>query len=184
MDLREARRLFTVDEYLLMAESGILHEDDRIELIEGEILQMAAIGTKHFACVNRLNRILVQGVGDAAIIHVQNPVQLSDLTEPQPDLALLRPREDFYAGKRPMPQDVLLLIEVSDTTLRYDQEIKLPLYALSGIPEVWIVDLSAEVLLTYAQPENRTYRKISQIGRGETTGLRVLPDLTVEEILG
>lgn len=186
MDLREARRLFTVDEYYRMAESGILHEDDRVELIEGEILEMAAIGTRHFACVNRVNKILVQRVGDAAIVHVQTPVQLSDLTELQPDVALLRAREDFYAGKHPTPEDVLLLIEVSDMTLRYDREVKLPLYALSGIPEVWIVDLSGEEVLTHSRPESGAYQAIKRVRRGGFASVPIIPKLSIRtgEILG
>ena len=169
-----------------MVESGILHEDDRVELIEGEVPEMAAVGTGHFACVSRLTKILVQRTGDATIVHVQNPIQLSDLTEPQPDLTLLRPREDFYAGKRPTPEDVILVIEISDTTLRYDREIRLPLYALPGIPEVWIVDLSGEEVLTYSQPENGTYVETKRVGGGGALALRTFSGLAmrVDEIFG
>jgi hypothetical protein len=110
-----------------MGEAGILHEDDRVELIEGEIVEMAAIGTRHFSCVNRLNWLLVMSVGDEAVVSVQNPVRLNEHTEPQPDLTVIRPRN--YTEALPVPEDVLLLIEVSDTTLAYDRNIKLPLYA-------------------------------------------------------
>jgi hypothetical protein len=118
---------FTVHDYHRMGEAGILHEDDRVELIEGEIVEMAAIGTRHFSCVNRLNWLLVMSVGDEAVVSVQNPVRLNEHTEPQPDLTVIRPRN--YTESLPVPEDVLLLIEVSDTTLAYDRNIKLPLYA-------------------------------------------------------
>ena len=130
---------FTVHDYHRMGEAGILHEDDRVELIEGELVEMAAIGTRHFSCVNGLTRMLVRGVGDEAIVSVQNPVRLDEHSEPQPDLTVLRMRD--YRESLPVPEDVLLLIEVSDPTLAYDRGVKLPLYARSGIREVWIVDL-------------------------------------------
>ncbi len=135
------RRRFTVHDYHRMGEAGILHEDDRVELIEGELVEMAAIGTRHLTCVNGLTRMLVRGVGDEAIVSVQNPVRLDEHSEPQPDLTVLRMRD--YRESLPVPEDVLLLIEVSDTTLAYDRGVKLPLYARSGIREVWIVDLRA-----------------------------------------
>ena len=131
---RVTRRRFTVHEYHRMAEAGILHEDDRVELIEGELIEMAAIGTRHFTCVNGLNRFLVRSVGDEAIVSVQNPVRLDEYGEPQPDLAVIRPRD--YRESLPMPEDVLLLIEVSDTTLAYDRGVKLPMYARKGMREV------------------------------------------------
>ena len=121
---------FTVHDYHRMGEAGILQEDDRVELIEGELVQMTAIGTRHFSCVNRLNRLLVMNVRDEAVVSVQNPVRLNEYTEPQPDATVIRPRD--YRESLPMPEDVLLLIEVSDTTLAYDRGVKLPLYARSG----------------------------------------------------
>jgi Uma2 family endonuclease len=139
------RRRFTVHDYHRMGEAGILHEDDRVELIEGELVEMTAIGTRHFSCVNRLNRLLVMHVGDDAIVSVQNPVRLNEYNEPQPDLTVIRPRD--YLESLPKPEDVLLLIEVSDTTLAYDRGVKLPLYARAGIREVWIVDLLGETQL-------------------------------------
>ncbi len=117
------RRRFTVHEYHRMGEAGILHEDDRIELLDGELVEMAAIGTRHFSCVNRLNHLLVGRVGDDVIVSVQNPVRLNEYTEPQPDVALIRARD--YSESLPTPDDVLLLIEVSDTTLAYDRGLKL-----------------------------------------------------------
>ena len=136
VEAQVTRRLFTADEFHAMAEAGILHEDDRIELIEGELIEMAAIGTRRFTCVNTLTRFLVRSVGDEGIVSPRNPVRLSQDSEPQPDLAILRARD--YRNSLPGPEDVLLLIEVSDTTLRYDRQTKLPLYARSGVRESWI----------------------------------------------
>ncbi len=178
------RRRFTVHEYHRMGEAGILHEDDRVELIEGEIVEMAAIGTRHFSCVNGLTRLLVRGVGDAAIVSVQNPVRLDERTEPQPDLAVLRVRD--YRESLPMPEDVLLLIEVSDTMLRYDRGVKLPLYARVGIREVWVVDLAGEIIERHTDPSGNTYRGLEQARRGEKIESATLPELTlgVDAVLG
>jgi Uma2 family endonuclease len=152
MALRELpRRLFTVDEYERMGEAGILGEDDRVELIEGEILEMVPIGSGHAAGVNRLTQLFSRALGDRAIVSVQNPVRLSDLSAPQPDLALLRPREDFYASNHPRPEDVLLLVEVVETSLAYDRA-KLRVYAAAGISEVWLVNLPDGSLERYRRP--------------------------------
>jgi Uma2 family endonuclease len=178
------RRRFTVHEYHRMGEAGILHEDDRVELIEGEIVEMAAIGTRHFSCVNGLTRLLVRGVGDAAIVSVQNPVRLDERTEPQPDLTVLRVRD--YRESLPGPEDVLLLIEVSDTTLPYDRGVKLPLYARAGIREVWIVDLAGETIERHTDSSGDGYRSLEQTRRGETIESVALPELAfpVDAVLG
>jgi Uma2 family endonuclease len=161
------RRRFTVDEYHRMAKAGILHEDDRIELIEGELIEMAAIGSRHMACVIELNRRFVLGLVDRAVVSVQNPVRLSSHSEPEPDVVLLRPRADRYRDALPGPEDVLLLIEVSDTTLAYDRGIKLALYAAAGIPEVWIWDLKRRRVLVHRDPAGRSYRTVEIVERGE-----------------
>jgi Uma2 family endonuclease len=175
---------FTVHDYHRMGEAGILHEDDRVELIEGEIVEMAAIGTRHFSCVNRLNRLLVMSVGDEAVISVQNPVRLNEHTELQPDLAVIRPRD--YRESLPEPDDVLLLIEVSDTTLAYERGLKLQLYAQAEIREVWIVNLPAETIERYTEPSSDGYQRVAQTRRGqalESTGLPgVIP--SADEVLG
>ncbi len=175
---------FTVHDYHRMGEVGILHEDDRVELIEGELVEMAVIGTRHFSCVNRLTRLLVMNVGDEAIVSVQNPVRLNEYTEPQPDLTVIRPRD--YRVSLPVPEDVLLLIEVSDTTLSYDRGVQLPLYARAGIREVWIVNLPAETMERYTSPSADGYRNSERARRGETLASTALPDLTqsVDQILG
>ncbi|HEX5911985.1 MAG TPA: Uma2 family endonuclease [Rubrobacter sp.] len=175
---------FTVHDYHRMGEAGILHEDDRVELIEGELVEMTAIGTRHFSCVNRLNRLLVMNVGDEAIVSVQNPVRLNEYNEPQPDVTVIRPRD--YRESLPMPEDVMLLIEVSDTTLAYDRGVKLPLYARTGIREVWILDLPGETIERYTDPSKEGYRRADRLRRGQTLESIALPSLTptVDEILG
>lgn len=169
------RRRFTVHEYHRMGEAGILHEDDRLELIEGDIVEMAAIGSRHFTCVNGLNRLLVRGVGDEAIVSVQNPVRLDERNEPEPDLAVIRARD--YRDSLPAPEDVLLLIEVSDTTLDYDRGVKLPLYARAGIPEVWIVDLPAQAIERNTEPSAAGYGLVRRGRRGEVLHSEALPEL-------
>jgi Uma2 family endonuclease len=171
------RRRFTVHDYHRMGEAGILHEDDRVELIAGVIVEMAAIGTRHFACVNALNRLLVRGVGDEAIVSVQNPVRLDEHTEPQPDLTVLRTRD--YRRSLPGPGDVLLLIEVSDTTLSYDRGVKLPLYARAGIPEVWIVDLAGQIVERHTDPSGAGYGRVEQARGGEKIEPNALPGLAL-----
>jgi Uma2 family endonuclease len=143
------RHRFSVDEYHRMAESGILAPTQRVELIEGEIVDMTPIGRRHVACVARLSHVFIRGVGDRAVVLVQSPLRLVDHSEPEPDLVVLRPRADFYAGKDAGPQDVLLVIEVADISEHYDRHVKVPLDARHGIPEVWLVDLTAGSLTIY-----------------------------------
>jgi Uma2 family endonuclease len=166
MSVEIARRCFTVAQYERMGEVGILTEADRVELIEGEIVEMSPIGKRHAACVNRLTKLLVQAVGSSGIVSVQNPVRLDDYSEPQPDVAVLKPRADFYEQALPTPADVLLIIEVCDTTLEYDRQIKLPLYARAGIPEVWLVNLTDEQIETYARPLGAAYQLAERSQRG------------------
>src|SRR5436190_15615228 len=131
------RRRFTLDEYHRMGKTGILSEDDRVELIEGEIIEMSPIGSRHAACVDRFNELIAR-LRLNIIVRVQSSIQLDDYSQPQPDLALLRRRDDFYSSSLPRPADVLLVIEVADTTLEYDRFVKLPLSAHAGIPEAWL----------------------------------------------
>lgn len=151
------RRLFTVDEYQQMIEAGIFGEDDRLELLGGEIVAMSPIGSRHAACVNRLNRLLVSALGESAIVSIQNPIRLDDLSEPEPDVALLKPQDDFYTDQVPTPTDVLLLIEVADSSVDQDRAVKLPLYARVGIAEVWLVDLIDGVIDAYRTPSSEGY---------------------------
>jgi len=186
MSVQAEKRLFSVTEYYRMAEAGILSEDDRVELIEGEIVIMSPIGSPHSACIDRLTRLLVYGAGEAAIVRVQNPIHLSDYSEPQPDLCLLKPREDFYADHHPTPSDVLIVIEVADTSLAYDQTVKATLYAKAGIAEYWLVDLNHDLITVYTQPVNGYYRNSQRFGRGDSLSSAAIPGLTltVDDMLG
>ena len=184
VETQVTRRLFTADEFHAMAEAGILHEDDRIELIEGELIEMAAIGTRHMTCVIELTRLLVPVVGDAARVSPQNPIRLSENLEPQPDLAILRARD--YRDSLPGSEDALLLIEVSDTTLRYDRETKLPLYARAGVSEAWVMDLQNEMMERHTQPSENGYGLIQRAGRGESLPSEALPNIALRfaDLLG
>jgi Uma2 family endonuclease len=186
MAVEIAKRSFNVAEYYRMAEAGILKEDDRVELINGEIIEMSPAGSRHAGCVKRLNHILVKRIGHLAVISVQDPVDLDEYTEPEPDVALLRPREDFYSNGHPTPRDVLLVIEVADSLEGYDHEIKAPLYARAGIPETWVASLLTNIIHQYAQPANGRYQMHNEFKRGESTTSVALPELTltVDEILG
>ena len=179
------RRLFDVDEYYAMGEAGILTEDDRVELLDGEIVAMAPIGSRHASAVARLTQLFAALVGHRAEVWTQNPVRLDGNTEPQPDLMLLKPRDDYYSQGHPGPEDVLLLIEVSDTTVETDRGVKLPLYARSGIREVWIVDLPAQSVETYSEPEGDTYAKKRSVGLDGELSPKALGDvsLSVREFL-
>ncbi|MBC7912460.1 MAG: Uma2 family endonuclease [Pyrinomonadaceae bacterium] len=181
-----AKRWFSVDEFYRMAEAGILTADDRVELIEGEIIEMSPIGSRHAACVNRLNTLLSRQLGQAAIISIQNPIRIDDYSEPEPDAAVLKPREDFYAVDHPTPGDVLLVVEVADTSVEYDRKIKLPLYARASVPEVWLVNLPQATIEIYRQPLDGTYREIHLVKHGESLVSQVSPNLTLEavDILG
>ena len=151
------KRQLSISEYHLMGDVGIFAPVERVELIEGEIIDMPSIGSTHSGIVDHLNRLLVRAVGDKAIVRVQNPVVLSDLSEPEPDFALLKPRDNFYKDATPSASDVLLLIEVSDSTLRYDRDIKAPLYARHGIPETWIIDMANARITIYRDAGEQGY---------------------------
>jgi len=181
-----SRRLFTVAEYHRMGEAGILAEDDRVELIEGEIVEMTPIGSRHAACVDRLNRLFSRHAGEGVIVRVQSPIRLGEHSEPQPDLALLHSRPDFYAGAHPGPQDVLLVVEVAETPAAYDRAVKVPLYARSGVPEVWLVDLAGARVEVYRRPAPQGYQEVQAVRRGEALAPLTLPELglAVDDVLG
>src|SRR5947209_8352074 len=186
METEVAKKLFTVDEYYRMGEAGIFHPEARLELIEGEIIEMSPVGDRHIACVNRATALFSSRLAGKAMVSVQNPVRLSRYTEPQPDILLAHPREDYYASKRILPEDTFLVIEISDTTVRYDRNRKMPLYAKSGVPELWIENLQEEVILVYRNPVAQTYSTSFELHHGDSISLAVFPDVVfkVDDLLG
>jgi len=181
------RHRFTVDEYHRMGEAGILPEDNRLELIHGDIVVREPIGAYHAGTVDRLNRLWTSRLGEQAIVRVQNPVQFRrEDSELQPDIMLLRPREDFYTTSHPQAADVLLLIEVADTTLRLDRRVKIPLYARVGVREVWLVDLTTARLEVHREPLGDRYGDVRVLARGERVAPESFPDLSLDvaELIG
>ena len=180
MSVAVTHRLFTVEEYHKMAESGILGEDDRVELIRGEIVQMSPIGSRHAACVARLATLFHKVVGDQAIVWTQNPIRLSQDSEPQPDVALLQPRPDFYADALPSAGDAFLVLEVAETSLDADRDVKASLYAEAGIPEFWLVELSARRVEVYRNPQGGAYRETRTYARSDRLAPRAFPEWEIE----
>lgn len=180
MSVEIARHCFTADEFERMAERGVFLEDARLELVEGEIVEMSPIGKRHAACVDALNWWLNQKAGREAIVRVQSPILLDNFSQPQPDLALLKRREDFYRDALPTPADVLLVVEVADTSVEYDRQVKLPIYARARVAEVWIVNLPDELIETYSRPVGDAYEAKAERRRGEQVSSTALPALVVE----
>ena len=180
------RRPITVDEYHRMGEAGILTEDDRVELIEGELVAMAPIGSDHSGTVNALNHLLVMAVHGRAVVAVQNPVILDDRSEPQPDFAVLRYRDDHYRRATPRAEDVVLIVEIANSSLNYDRAVKRPLYARRGIPEYWIVNVSGHEVEVCRTPVGDRYDTITRAVRGDVLEPALLPGVTisVDALLG
>ena len=168
------RRRFTVDDFHRMGEAGILAPHDRLELIEGEIVEMSPIGSRHLSVVNTLNHLLVLHAGNEAIVSVQNPVQLGDHSEPEPDLALLTYREDRYRNALPTAKDVLLLVEVADTSLESDRDVKLPLYARHEVPWVWLFDLRSDTVEVHSDPSRGAFRSTRRLAGDDELTLDAL----------
>jgi Uma2 family endonuclease len=165
-----------------MLRAGILHEDDRLELIDGQLIPMSPIGDSHVACVNRLNRLLVERTGPNIMVSVQNPVRLDEHNEPEPDVVLTTATD-----RAPRPDDVLLLVEVADSSLMYDRETKLTLYAQAGIPEVWIVNLNETQIEVHRDPSGTVYRTRHLANLDDTVAVELLPEtdaVRVADILG
>ncbi|CAN1209000.1 Putative restriction endonuclease domain-containing protein [Tumidithrix helvetica PCC 7403] len=169
---------FTTQQYHLMHEAGVFSEGDRLELIHGEITTMSPIGRKHATCVARLTKRFELKLGDRTIIWAQNPIRLDDKSEPQPDLAILKFRDDFYEAELPTPSDVLLIIEVADSTISYDREVKAPLYASAGIPELWLFDVNQKAIEAYSQPSPAGYKQMYRYDEGDTLSVLAFPDVT------
>ena len=186
MDVEVRRHRFTVGEFAKMGEAGIFTAEDRVELIDGEIQEMAPISPLHAGTVNRLNVTLIELLGRSVIVRVQNPLQLDLHNEPQPDITILASRDDYYMGGHPKPGDTLLVVEVADSSLAYDIHEKAPRYARSMVPEVWVVDLEAEVVRVFTQPGPSGYAKERVAARGEAieaTGVEGLR-IDVDEVFG
>ncbi len=179
-----ARRLFDVSEYYRMAEAGIFHEDDRVELIEGEVVKMSPIGSRHAGCLKDMAALFHEQLGRKAVIGVQDPLRINEQTEPLPDLTILKPGK--YRQRHPVPADVLLIVEIADTSEAYDRDVKVPLYARCGIPEVWLVRLLADSIRVYRAPQNGAYREVCDVERGQTLIPMLLPhvSLSANDILG
>ncbi|HXI23900.1 MAG TPA: Uma2 family endonuclease [Pyrinomonadaceae bacterium] len=177
---------FNVDQYYRLAEVGVLQPDDRVELIEGEIIRMPPIGSAHAGHVNRLELLLKKCLGEGAIVAVQNPVRLYDFSEPVPDIAVLKPRDDFYTTSHPTAEDVLVIVEVSDATILTDRNVKVPLYARADVPEVWLVNLPNRIIEVYGTPAAGAYTDSTTFGLGEQLHSLTVPNLSlrVEEIIG
>jgi Uma2 family endonuclease len=186
MVVKVSKRLFSVEEYHRMFDLGILTERDRVELIRGEIIRMSPIGRRHAACVNRLNDLLQKKLGIRALVSIQNPVELDDISEPQPDVVLLKRKDDYYESGHPQAEDILLLIEVADTTVELDRGVKIPIYAEDGIIEVWLVNLDEQCVEVYRAPHLNGYTDVQILQRGQDLSIQSFPDIriTVEEVLG
>jgi Uma2 family endonuclease len=186
MSVQLHRHYFNVDEYYRMTAAGIFSEDDRVELIEGEVVEMSPIGSSHQGCVDELSAVVIEKIGRAAIVRVQGPIRVDEYSEPQPDITLLRPRKDYYRRAHPTPGDVFLVIEVADTSVEYDRNVKLPLYARAEIPEAWLVVLPKDLIEVHSEPKGGKYQKVQRLKRGKTVASSTLPDLklNVDDILG
>ncbi len=178
-------RLFTVDEYHAMGDAGVFSPEEHVELLDGEILTMAPVGPRHAGEVNRLTHLLITTFGTRAVVQVQNPVRLDDLSEPQPDIALLRRRHDFYDSRHARPADVLALIEVAETSLAYDRGKKLKAYACRGIADYWIVDLHGARIVVHRKPSAAGYAAEFSVSRGASLAFESFPDdsLLVDDLL-
>ncbi len=177
MTVQLLTRKFTTQQYHLMHEAGVFTEGDRLELINGEITEMSPIGRKHATCVARSNKVLELKLGDRTIVWSQNPIRLVDNSEPQPDLAILKLRNDFYEDSLPTPTDILLVIEVADSTIAYDREIKSVLYAAAGIPEMWLFDVNRKIIEGYSHPSSLGYKRMQRYEQNDTFSMLAFPDV-------
>jgi Uma2 family endonuclease len=176
MTVAPLKHTFTVDEYHRMGEAGILNEDDRVELIEGEIVDMAPVGDRHISAVDRLNELFTLALAGRAIIRTQGSVRLNDQNEPQPDIVVLRRRDDFYARNSAGPGDTFLIIEVADSSLTWYRDVKAPLYAGTGIPEFWLVDVEARSITVFREPGPTGYGVVLTAEGGDVVSPLAFPD--------
>ena len=176
----------SVDLYHYMAENGVFRPDERVELIDGEIFEMSPVGSLHVRCVNFLTRYLVRKLGDEYLVSIQNPIISAFDTEPQPDLTILRYKEDFYKDNLPTGLDTIIVVEVADTSASFDRNRKFPKYAQAGIPEAWLIDLKREAVEVHSDPAPNGYSLVKTYRRGEKITSNVIPsvELAVDDILG
>jgi Uma2 family endonuclease len=184
MNIELVRQQFTVKQYHQMVDDGILHQSDRLELVLGEIINMSPIGTRHASCVRRISNLLAAKLGGRALIDVQNPFELDQTSELQPDILLLELRPDFYETSHPRPEDIFLLIEVADTTVKYDREIKIPLYSKANLIEVWLVDVNQKAIEVYREPTPTGYQDIQKFTQNQILDIKAFLDvkINVDEI--
>lgn len=181
-----ALKRFRAEDFRKMTEVGILPEESGWEVIDGYLIDKMSIGSNHAGTVKVLSEMLRDSTRNEAIVSVQDPIHIDDYNEPEPDIALLKRRSDFYRKSHPTPQDVLLLVEVSDSTIEYDRAIKKTLYAEAGILEYWLVNLQNNTVEVYSQPKNGNFRLARILEPGETIEAAAIENLTlkVDEILG
>ncbi|MGI9035429.1 MAG: Uma2 family endonuclease [Pyrinomonadaceae bacterium] len=186
MNALPARKIFTIGDYHKMIDAGVFIGNSNWELVEGEIVKKMTVGDYHISCVNRLNYLFSLKLAGKAIVSVQNPVVISEISEPEPDIALLKFREDFYASGKATAKDVLLLVEVSDSTAGYDRQTKTRIYAEAEIAEVWLVNLPRQIVEVYDEPAGGKYKVVRKLGKNEKIHVNFLPEIsfTVAEILG
>ncbi len=184
MTISASKRLLTVAEYHKMAEVGILTDQDRVELINGEIFNMSPINSSHADCVDRLTQWFVMYFYQKAIVRIQNPITLNDHSEPEPDVLIAKLKDQGYKGGHPKAEEILLLVEVSDSSLEKDRQIKLPLYAKANIPEVWIVNLEETCIEIYSKPVNGSYTQQIIYKPQDTINTNLISNLKVAQILG
>jgi Uma2 family endonuclease len=177
---------FTVDDLERMVEAGILKADDRVELIDGEIIEMTPVGSRHAACVRRLNAVLGRLLRGGEILSVQDPLRLEGVLQPLPDIAVLRPRDDFYAESHPTAGDTFFVVEVADSSVMYDRNVKAVRYARAGIPEYWLVDLTRSEVVFHTHPAGDRYQDVVTLRRGASIRSTTIPglDVRVDEIFG
>jgi len=179
MQTEAGKKRFNVDEYYKMAGIGILRDGDRTELIDGEVIEMSPMGVRHSSAVKRANAFLSRQLQGRAVLSVQLPVRLNAFNEPQPDLALLRPRKDFYELRHPGPADVLLILEISDTSLQYEYDMKLRTYAASRIPEFWVLDPVGAALLVFREPSRGGYKTSLRYQDGDIVSMLAFPEIEI-----
>lgn len=180
MSTESVRKRFTVDEYMRMVEVGILHERDRVELIDGEVVEMSPIGAPHSGCLGKWTMLFVPRLVGRAIVWIQTNIRLGRYSQPEPDMVILRPRGDYYKGSLPSSADVLLLVEVAETSLKYDRSVKRALYASAGIAEYWIVDVAGRSIEVYRSPGPSGYAVCERRAPGERIAPQAFPDVEHE----